>query len=356
MKPNLIDDRDKRTIHRRLAKQNYDNIITLSADRTQTVRLLDEGAVVTASGMIDFYIQKGTLQRYMDALPTDYVGSINLGHERFASFPILLGSWTKEDLHLVDIGDDRKGLDVDLHLDYENPLMRAITQSADKYGYTLGVSSEFTYSVNEEASYEYGVMIINDLFISDFAIVGEAGNVNSSNIQLKGEPMAITMKELSAKLGTEHQDIKSINDAIDKLLEPEVEPEAELEVTEEPEAVEEPTEEVEEVTEESEPIPEFEELEGELEEAEEPEEELEVAEEAEDEITLATVLEAVNGLKEQIETLKQENASLKEQLSAKQSEEKAFTDKFKNLVVSLSNEHKEPANNSNVLYTDGIGE
>lgn len=347
MKPNLIDDRDKRTIHRRLAKQNYDNIITLSADRTQAVRLLDEGAVVTASGMIDFYIQKGTLQRYMDALPTDYVGSINLGHERFASFPILLGSWTKEDLHLVDIGDDRKGLDVDLHLDYENPLMRAITQSADKYGYTLGVSSEFTYSVNEEASYEYGVMIINDLFISDFAIVGEAGNVNSSNIQLKGEPMAITMKELSAKLGTEHQDIKSINDAIDKLLE------ADLEVAEEPEEVPEETpEEVEEVEEPTEEPSE------EVEEPSEESEELEVEEEEEpeDEITLATVLEAVNGLKEQIETLKQENASLKEQLSAKQSEEKAFTDKFKNLVVSLSNEHKEPANNSNVLYTDGIGE
>lgn len=351
MKPNLIDDRDKRTIHRRLAKQNYDNIITLSADRSQTVRLLDEGAVVMANGSIDFYIQKGTLQRYMESLTDDYVGSINLGHERFASFPILLGSWTKNDFTLVDLGDGRKGLDVDLHLDYDNPLLRAVTQSADKYGYDLGVSAEFTYHVNEEASMEWGVMIIDELFISDFALVGEAGNVNSSGIQLKGEPMAISMKELSEKLGTEHQDIQSINDAIDKLLsvepEKEAEPEAELEVEEEAKEVIE-LEAEEEVT-----------LEGEIEEPEaEPEIELE-AEEAEpetEEITLATVLEAVNGLKEQIAALKAENESLKDQLAAKEEEEKSFTDKFKNLVVSLSDERKDTPKSTKVLYTDGIGE
>ena len=355
MKPNLIDDRDKRTIHRRLAKQNYDNIITLSADRSQTVRLLDEGAVVMANGSIDFYIQKGTLQRYLESLPDDYVGSVNLGHERFATFPILLGSWTKDDLTLVDIGDGRNGLDVDLHLDYDNPLLRAVVQSADKYGYDLGVSSEFTYHVNEEASMEWGVMIIDELFISDFALVGEAGNVNSSGIQLKGEPMAISMKELSEKLGTEHQDIKSINDAIDKLLsvEPEVEPEEpekELEVEE--------TEEVElEVEEAEETEPEIE-LEVESEEPESEEtKELEAEEtEQEEEITLATVLEAVNGLKEQIAALKAENESLKDQLSAKEQEEKSFTDKFKNLVVSLSDERKETTKPTKVLYTDGIGE
>lgn len=352
MKPNLIDDRDKRTIHRRLAKENYDNIITLSTDRSHAVRLLDEGAVVMANGQIDFYIQKGTLQKYLESLPSDYVGTINLGHERFATFPILLGSWTKDDMTLVDIGDGRHGLDVDLHLDYENPLLRAVTQSADKYGYDLGVSAEFSYHVNEEASMEWGVMIIDELFISDFAIVGEAGNVGSSGIQLKGEPMAISLKELSEKLGTEHQDIKSINDAIDKLL-------ANSKDLAVEETVEETVEEVEETVEEpvSEPVEApTEEVEEEVEEIleTEPEDAPEASEE--EEITLATVLEAVNGLKTQIEALKTENEALKEQLSAKEQEESAFKDKFKNLVLTLSDEPKATPKTSKVLYTDGIGE
>lgn len=345
-KPNLIDDRDKRTIHRRLAKQNYDNIITLSADRTQTVRLLDEGAVVMANGNIDFYIQKGTLQKFMDALTEGYVGSVNLGHERFASFPILLGSWTREDMHLVDIGDDRKGLDVDLHLDYDNPLMKAVVQSAEKYGYDLGVSAEFSYHVNEEASYEWGVMIIDDLFIHDFAIVGDAGNVNSMGIQLKGEPMAISMKELSAKLNVEGNDLKSLNDAIDKLLEtPSAENaeqvEEQLEAAEEAEETLETTEETEEVTEEAslnaEEAPESEET-----------------EEAE-EISLSSVLDAVNGLKDQLAALRQENEDLRAQLAAKDEEAKAFVKKFMSLDVSLSDEPK-PVVTQKVGYTDGIGE
>jgi len=351
MKPNLIDDRDKRTVHRRLAKQNYDNIITLSANRSNTVRLLDEGAVVCANGSIDFYIQKGTLQRYMESLPDDYVGSINLGHETFATFPILLGSWTKNDMSLVDIGDDRKGLNVELHLDYENPLLKAITQSADKYGYDLGVSAEFTYHVNEDASMEWGVMIIDELFISDFAIVGEAGNVGSSGIKLKGEPMAITMKELSAKLGVESTDLNALNAAIDKLLdsEPAEEPKEELQV-EEP--VEEPEEVVEEVVEEHEEEVE-ESTEDNFDEVIE-----EIAEEEEEEISLASVLEAINGLRAQIETLTVENNSLREQLSAREAEKKAFDEKFKNLVVALSDPKKpeNPVNETKVLYTDGIGE
>lgn len=161
--------------------------------------------------------------------------------------------------------------------------------------------------------------------------------------------MAISLKELSEKLGTEHQDIKSINDAIDKLLANskdlavEEEPVEEVEETvEEPvsEPVEAPTEEVEEEVEEI--------LETEPEDAPEASEE--------EEITLATVLEAVNGLKTQIEALKTENEALKEQLSAKEQEESAFKDKFKNLVLTLSDEPKATPKTSKVLYTDGIGE
>lgn len=162
--------------------------------------------------------------------------------------------------------------------------------------------------------------------------------------------MAISLKELSEKLGTEHQDIKSINDAIDKLL-----ANSKDLAVEEVEEVEEPVEEVGEPV--SDPVEAAtEEVEEEVEEITETEPEAAPEASEEEEITLATVLEAVNGLKTQIEALKTENEALKEQLSAKEKEESAFKDKFKNLVLTLSDEPKATPKTSNVLYTDGIGE
>lgn len=347
---NLIDARNARTIHRKLKKKEYDDIITLSASSSGE-RLLDEGMVVDANGYPLFYITKGTLEKYLDALPDDYVGTINLGHMDFATFPILLGEFRKSDFHLVDIGDGRKGLDVDIHLDSENFIVKELRRAS----YDLGISAEFRYHVNEALSEEYGLEILDEIFIENFAIVGEAGNVNSSGIKLGGNK--VTIQELSAAIdnsGNKNLDLKSLTDALDKLSveEPKEEPAAEpaAELSEEPkeeqkELAEEPAEEKKDLAEE--PAEEQKELSEEQKESEE------------EKIDLSAILtelkETVNGLKAEIETLKAERDEAKEKLSVKEKEEKDFIEKFKALSVISTKETPKPIEKKPV-YTDGIGE
>lgn len=331
---NIIDERDVRTVYRKLRKKEYDDLIKLSVDAgSEDVRLLDEGMVVDAYGNPLFYIMKGTLEKYLDALPDDYIGSINLGHMDFATFPILLGKWTKDNFTLVDIGDGRKGLNVRLDLDDENFIVKELKRA----DYDLGVSAEFGFHVNEQFTEEYGIEILDDIFISNFAIVGEAGNVNSSGIRLKGETKMVDVKELTAALeGSEKPDLAEINKKLDALLEKETEEvkeEAVEETVEEAveEAQEEPAEEVKEETVEEETV------------------------EAEPEIDLAAVLETVKQLQEEVEALKEKNQSLTEELSAKRQAEAEFVEKFKSLSVSLYREKNATEEVAKDVYTDGIG-
>lgn len=336
----LIEERDKRTVRRKIAKKEWDEMITLSVNDTQTVRLLDEGAVVMANGNIDFYIQKGTLEKYLTDLEEDYVGTINVGHMDFTSFPFILGTWTKKDLHLVDIGDGRKGLDVDLHLDYENPLVKSLAMMP----YSLGVSAEFYVHVNEEASYRIGVEVIDDLFIHDFAIVGEAGNVNSSGIKLKGGTK-VTLKELTEKLGvTESEVLNAVDETIEKEESaPEAE-EKELEVDKAEELS------VEETV-----------VEDEVE-----EKELEATEEVVEDETdkmLAVMSDVIEKLSAKVDTLTSQVVDLTAQLEQKEKElavkdekAKSFGDKFKNLYASLAEDEPVVETKKEVLRTDGIGE
>lgn len=350
---NIIDERDIRTIHRKLRKKEYDDMMNLSVSSGNRVRLLDEGMVVDAYGNPLFYIMKGTLEKYLNNLPDDYEGSINLGHMDFATFPILLGKWTKKDMSLVDIGDGRMALDVDLRLDDENFIVKELKRAE----YDLAVSAEFGYHLNEEFTAKYGLEILDEIFISDFAIVGEPGNVNSSGIRLKGAKM--TVKELNAALEGEKVDLSEINKKLDALLgqEKKLEVPAEEPVAEPEKPAEEPVAEPEEPAEEPSgaeeetPTEEVEEAPAEPENAqEEPSEG-----EKQPEVSLASVLDAVNGLKEQISKLQSENENLRSQLSARQTAEREFIDKFKELSTSLATESVAEFKKE-VVYTDGIGE
>ena len=195
MDANIIKEIERRYAIRKKAKKKFDSVInlavsggkesrvvSLSADlKGQTVRLLDEGMVVDANGIPLFYIKKGVLQAFYDALPRDYVGSINLGHMDFASFPFLIGQWTKEDLSLVDIGDGRKALDINLRLDENSVFVRELRRNQ----YTVGVSAEFSYSIDYESSELLRLEVLDSVNIKDIGIVGEAGNVNSGGVHLK---------------------------------------------------------------------------------------------------------------------------------------------------------------------------
>ena len=198
MEPNLIKDISDRYKNRKKAKQNFDRVYTLSAKEKkpdapyitlsakasgQTVRLLDEGMVVASDGSPLFYIMKGALKAFYDGLPEDYIGTVNIGHLEFASFPFLVGEWSKKDISLVDIGDGRQGLDVKLHLDGNSIFVKELR----RLSYPVGVSAEFFYAVDYEASEAMRIEAIASVNIKDFAIVGEAGSVSSGGINLKGE-------------------------------------------------------------------------------------------------------------------------------------------------------------------------
>lgn len=327
--PNLLEDRDKRTIYRKLAKEQFDNIIDLSVRDGTKVRLLDEGAVVDAFGDIDCYIEKGTLGKFLKELPGDYEGTINLGHIPFAVFPFILGKWKKTDFEIVDIGNGRQALDIALHLDRESSIIKELKRQP----YDVGVSAEFTYHGDyKELEVEPGVkryvLCIDELFISDFAIVGECGNVNSSGINMNIKKGGIELK-------------------LKDLFKPKEEKELAVDVTTE-EVVEEATEEVtEETTEEA------------VEETSE-----EAVEEKQPDIS--EMAEAIMSLKDEVEkitsdrdALVEENKALKAELSDIKEDIKDFTANFREMTVKLNPNISKPKEKKELKPTrssDGIGE
>lgn len=348
---NIIDERNVRTVHRKLRKKEYDDLLTLSvSDGTERVRLLDEGMVVDAGGRPYFYLMKGTLQKFMDALTDDYEGSINVGHMDFATFPFLIGKWTKRDLHLVDIGEGRMGLDVDLRLD-ENSLF---VKELRRVPYTLGVSAEFSFHENEEFSKKFGIEILDEVFIGDFAIVGEAGNVNSSGIKLQGGKNMTVNDLVSAIETAEQPNLEAVTKKLDALLEAEETAETQEAAAETTEASEETQEAAAEET--AEP----QEVAAETQEAAE-----ETREAAEEEYeNLSAVAAAMESLAKENAELKAANEKLTAQLAAKSKTEQDFLARFKKLSVSVSTAKESVVmedaavaeSDLQIVYTDGIGE
>lgn len=397
---NLIEERDERTERRKKYKRKVDRMFNLSYKDEKTIkltasikklsdskiRLLDEGAIV-GDDYIDFIIKKGTLEKYLDGrneylpnLTEDFIGSVNLGHMDFATFPFIIGEWKKSDLSLVEIDEDgRNGIDVQLHLDQDS----VFVQELQRQPYDIGISSEFYFHVDWESTEDVGYLVIDEVYIFAYGLVGECGNVNSSGLELKGDTnMSEEKKELAI---TETEEVKE--EALDETEELE---KATEEMTEEPteeiaeEAIseEEQPEETkeladnapEEVAEDSE---DEEEADGEeSEEAESEEVELDFDDEAEsDEAELSEVLSLVNELKasvaqltEEVKSLTEANAALKKtnrKLSKKLEDEiekkEAFIRSAKDVSVKLGVNEKPKAKKEKVAdkefaYGDGIGD
>ena len=355
---NLLDERDKRTVQRKLRKKEFDAIINLSAKEPEIIthRLLDEGAVLYASGEVDFYIKKGALAKYINrenvSLPNltdDYVGTINLGHHDFATDPIsLIGEWTPSDLHLVPMDDEgRMAIDVDVRLDEDHIYVQQLKRAK----YDVGLSAEFYCHYDNKLSETVGVPVVDELFIKDFAVVGECGNVNSSDMQLKGEVMENTKKLEIEELITD--------EPVEEIVEEAVEAEETVAVEESVNAEEEiVSDEAEVVVEEAV--------------SEEAEVEETVSEEAEDEEDIEeeqSVKELFESAVDRIKTLEKENAELKKKLKRAQkklrlsNEDKQwFVDNFTKLSAEYGIEkeeepkHEEEGIDMAYLNGDGIGE
>ena len=404
----LIEKRDERTRKRKRMKRKMDSIIGLSFhDKDKKVmsltvepqKLSDSRARLIDEGYIDngFVIKKGTLEKFLHGenqyvrgwefdgeeweqtdvlnLTSDFVGTVNLGHMDFSVMPFVLGEWTKDDLTLVDIENDRKALDVQLHLDEESVFIKELKRQS----HDIGISAEFWFHENVEDTRNlsetlgYYLPVFDEIYIFAYGLVGECGNVNSSGLELKGEPMEDVKDEIiltdpnnEEELGVEEVEIptEAPSEEVDEETTEEVE---DNEPAEEEEAAEEAEEAEAEESTEGEEV-EVEEVEKDEEDEDDEAEEIEDADEEE----LAIVAE----LKEQIQTLTNKvtelaeaNAKLKKnnrKLSAKYQNELDKKAKFKEELKGLSvellpDEEKKPKEESMKVLDknyvkDGIGE
>ena len=307
---------------RKKGKAFYDNAITLSSvDKenhyvsvnlssgyveNKPTRLIDEGAITYEGGDdIRLYIKKGAVQAFYDSLSSDYVGYINLAHIDIASLPLNLGTWTKDDLTVVDIGDGRKGLDVNVKLNRE----LHIVQDLLKQEIPLSISAELRGTLDLESSFKFNAPFYNEIEIAGFSVVANPANVNSTgeNLNSKGDS-EMNLWEKILKLSSENKEEKK-NEALENKEEEKEE--------KEPESKEEETENEEE--------------------AKKGEETLETVEMSKDDMEkINKFMYAFEALSAKVEALETENAELKEKLKNSKKEKTEFEKKAESTLDRLS--------------------
>lgn len=313
---------------RKKGKAFYDNAITLSSvDKenhyvsvnlsseyveNKPTRLIDEGAITYEGGDdIRLYIKKGAVQAFYDSLSSDYVGYINLAHIDIASLPLNLGTWTKDDLTVVDIGDGRKGLDVNVKLNRE----LHIVQDLLKQEIPLSISAELRGTLDLESSFKFNAPFYNEIEIAGFSVVANPANVNSTgeNLNSKGDS-EMNLWEKILKLSSENKEEKK-NEALENKEEEKEE--------KEPSKEEKTLESKEEGTE--------------NEEAKKGEETLETVEMSKDDMEkINKFMDAFEALSAKVEALEQENAELKEKLKSSKKEKTEFEKKAESTLDRLS--------------------
>jgi hypothetical protein len=314
---------------RKKGKAFYDNAITLSSvDKenhyvsvnlssgyveNKPTRLIDEGAITYEGGDdIRLYIKKGAVQAFYDSLSSDYVGYINLAHIDITSLPLNLGTWTKDDLTVVDIGDGRKGLDVNVKLNRE----LHIVQDLLKQEIPLSISAELRGTLDFESSFKFNAPFYNEIEIAGFSVVANPANVNSTgeNLNSKGDS-EMNLWEKILKLSSENKEEKK-NEALEKKEEEKEEKEPSKE-EKTPESKEEGTENKEE--------------------AKKGEETLETVEMSKDDMEkINKFMDAFEALSAKVEALETENAELKEKLKSSKKEKTEFEKKAESTLDRLS--------------------
>lgn len=314
---------------RKKGKAFYDNAITLSSvDKenhyvsvnlssgyveNKPTRLIDEGAITYDGGDdIRLYIKKGAVQAFYDSLSSDYVGYINLAHIDITSLPLNLGTWTKDDLTVVDIGDGRKGLDVNVKLNRE----LHIVQDLLKQEIPLSISAELRGTLDFESSFKFNAPFYNEIEIAGFSVVANPANVNSTgeNLNSKGDS-EMNLWEKILKLSSENKEEKK-NEA----LENKEEEKEEKETSKEEKETESKAEETKS-----------------KEEAKKGEETLETVEMSKDDMEkINKFMDAFEALSAKVEALETENAELKEKLKNSKKEKTEFEKKAESTLDRLS--------------------
>ena len=216
-----------------------------------------------------------------------------------------LGTWTKDDLTVVDIGDGRKGLDVNVKLNRE----LHIVQDLLKQEIPLSISAELRGTLDFESSFKFNAPFYNEIEIAGFSVVANPANVNSTgeNLNSKGDS-EMNLWEKILKLSSENKEEKK-NDALENKEEEKEE--------KEPESKEEGTENEEE--------------------AKKGEETLETVEMSKEDMEkINKFMDAFEALSAKVEALETENAELKEKLKNSKKEKTEFEKKAESTLDRLS--------------------
>lgn len=171
------------------------------------VRLLDEGTVVDGDGWPWGVIKKGTLQAALDAMPANFKGYIDKGHDR----EIFLGNFTKKDLRIVDTEDGRQALDVNLHLDHELYAVRDLIREDAHHALSVEMFSSVEMyldgsKVTGDEDWEgWLVPVFDELKIEGFGVVRNPKSAYSVKDDMlikaaveEGNDMKKTKEELKA--------------------------------------------------------------------------------------------------------------------------------------------------------------
>lgn len=180
-------------------------------------RLISEGVLVDTGydgePIASYVIGTGVIKSMYDNLSKDFVGFINKDHER----SIYLGTFTKDDLRLVEIENGRFALDVNVRLDHQLNAVadllredqhRAISVELGLEDATLISASELGIKIDED-DFDYPVVLVNKATLQGYGVVRSPKDPNAYNEELlSSEQKGDKMAELDKKVDIEAEEEK----------------------------------------------------------------------------------------------------------------------------------------------------
>ena len=310
-------------------KDNLDAMMNLSTTKKEVehlsvnkvddsdgyMTLLSEGSVLYTDDTIRLYICKGTLKKWYDSIDGTFEGYVSTGHRDLNSYPVREGYFKKSDLKLVQDENGRYDLLVKPHVNLELSNVKDLILQDEPFA----ISSEFMWyakdiqdsdieeyakliAYNIEHGGDVDVPITDKIEITGFSFVGNPGNAKSGGYEpsllVKNEEEHLNKKEILDKV-LAHLSAGSNDEVVEPNTEEVVEPTTEKEEVEAVEEVAQPTEGV---------------AEGD---------------------TLAEAIEAIEGLRKEVEALKAENAELKATVAEKEASEHEVDEKLTKLAMLL---------------------
>lgn len=152
-----------------------------SRNEENWVRMLDEGTVVDGDGFCYAVIKKGVLKEFYDNLSDDFEGYIDKDH----IYAIRLGKYTKNDMRLVKVDNERYAIDINVKLDDDYYATRDLLKQGEHRAVSVEMKIDFDEFgladkiTGDKKQGKYLVPIINKVDIIGYAVCENPKNANS---------------------------------------------------------------------------------------------------------------------------------------------------------------------------------